>query len=258
MSHDSAIFLSDAHLGISIPGAEQREQALVAFIKEIHGQVDHLFLLGDIFDFWIEYRHAVRPDYFHVLFALRNLRDSGVKLHYLPGNHDFALGPVLSQATGMILHGQELDILLQGKRLLLSHGDRFVETGPIHSLIFHILRNRRNQRLFKLLHPNIGIPLAKWISGLSRRCVEHGVKPNVPKAYQTIGRKYLDNGFDMVILGHTHFPDRVDYRGKVYVNTGEWIKTYSYAELKQGQLRLWEYLGPGRRRQISNLFPLVT
>jgi len=257
MPHDTAIFLSDVHLGLPVSGGENREEALIAFLKEIQGRIDHLFLLGDIFDFWIEYRHVIRSDYFNILHALKNLAESGVRLHYLAGNHDFALGPFLSRTLGMMMHGEELKIDIQGKRLLVSHGDRYVETGAIHTLICHMLRNRRNQKLFKLLHPTIGIQLAERLSGLSRKAVDTGIKPSVPEAYRKIGRQLLESELDMVILAHTHYPEIIENKGKVYVNTGAWIKTCCYAELKQGELGLWEYLGPGNRRQIGNSFPLT-
>jgi UDP-2,3-diacylglucosamine pyrophosphatase LpxH len=79
----------------------------------------------------------------------------------------------------------------------------------------------------------------------------------VPEAYRKIGSQLLESGFDMVVLAHTHFPEIIENSGKVYVNTGAWIKTYCYAELNQGELGLWEYLGPGKRRRIGNSFPLT-
>jgi UDP-2,3-diacylglucosamine hydrolase len=253
----TAVFLSDVHLGLSIPGAEYREKALISFLRGIRTEASHLFLLGDIFDFWMEYRYAIRPDYFQILHELKLLVDAGVEVHHLSGNHDFAIGSFLSREIGLILHDDPLELRLPGKRLWLSHGDRLVETGILSRTIRRILRSPINQRLFRLLHPDMGIRLGQRVSRLSRSCVNNGIKPNEPETYRKAAAGILSKNFDVVVMGHTHYPEILRFGEKWYVNTGQWIYSYNYCLMRDNGLTLWEFSLSGESRQIpeTTLFP---
>ena len=108
-------FVSDAHLGLAIPGCDAREAALVEFLRDIASKGSALYIVGDLFDFWIEYRRAIRPDYFTILHELAAVREKGVSIHYLAGNHDFALGPFLRDALGIHTHLNDYHPEIQGK-----------------------------------------------------------------------------------------------------------------------------------------------
>jgi UDP-2,3-diacylglucosamine hydrolase len=252
---DIAYFISDAHLGIPFRGHEGREEQLVRFLEKIRTEhASHLFIVGDLFDFWVEYRHAIRPAYFTALHHLRALVDAGTTVHYLAGNHDFALGPFLEKTIGMKIHSDHLELSLQGKTLHLHHGDGLVASDVGYRLLRAVLRNPVLQALYKLLHPNIGVPLANLFSGSSRHILKRRCGERKLKQYRALARRYLAQGSDIVVFAHTHLPELRTFGGKMYCNTGEWIRRYTYAKLESGHLSLWEYF-PDRAAQELPMAP---
>ncbi len=240
-------FISDAHLGITMPGHDDRQKHLLSFLDEIEDGAEALYIVGDLFDFWIEYRHAIRPDYVAVVSRLAGLVESGVEIHYLAGNHDFALGPFLRDIVGLRIHLDHFETTIQGKRVHLFHGDGVVKKDVGYRILKRILRNRLNQRLYKLLHPDIGVPLASFFSGNSRKMLADWITEEKLEEYRRCARKLLE-GSDIVIFGHTHRPELRRYGDKVYVNTGEWIRKYTFAKMENGTIGLWEWF-PGRQAE---------
>jgi UDP-2,3-diacylglucosamine hydrolase len=235
-------FISDAHLGLSIPHYNQREQYLKSFLRETAIHCSDLYILGDLFDFWIEYRYAIRPDYFSVLFEFKRLIEHGVAIHYTAGNHDFALGVFLRDTIGLSIHHDFLCTEIQGKKVYMAHGDGLLRSDVGYRIIKPILRNRINQRLYRMLHPSVGIPLALFFSRCSRHLMRGAVLPQKAiEGYRTEAKRLLDRGNDIVLFGHTHNPDFVWYGKKCYCNIGEWIRRYTFGMMKEGEITLWEY-----------------
>ena len=236
-----AYFISDAHLGIACPGYEAREQHLAEFLGSLHGRADSLFIVGDLFDFWVEYAHAIRPVYFSILHHFKSLIDAGTSVHYLAGNHDFALGPCLRDAIGMNLYTDHLTITMQGKKLHLHHGDGLIRQEVGYRFLRFVLRNKVNQTLYKMLHPDIGVALAMFFSGGSRHFFRKKCSEKRKQQYRSLARKYLAGGDDIVIFAHTHSPELHNWDGKWFCNTGEWIRRYIYAKLDDGTISLWQH-----------------
>lgn len=238
----AAFFVSDAHLGMNAPDAVQREEKLIDFLEHITPSAAQLFIMGDLFDFWIEYRHAIRPDYFHVLYELRRLVKHGVEVHYLAGNHDFALGAFLSETIGIRVHPDGfMNLRLQGKSLFLSHGDGLMPSDHGYRMLKKILRNPLCQYTYKLLHPDWGIPLAEGFSQTSRNQANYRSKENERNAYRKVAKTMLEKGPDIVVFGHTHHPEMRSWNGKIYCNTGDWIRHFTYAVMENGEIRLQKY-----------------
>lgn len=233
-------FISDAHLGIPMPGHDDRQKHLLLFLDEIENGAEALYIVGDLFDFWIEYRHAIRPDYVAVVSRLRGLVESGVEVHYLAGNHDFALGPFLKDTVGLCIHLDHFETTIQGKKVHLFHGDGVVKKDVGYRILKRVLRNPLNQRLYKLLHPDIGVPLASFFSGNSRKILADWITEEKLEEYRRCARKLLE-GSDIVIFGHTHRPEVRQYGDKTYINTGEWIRKYTFAKMEAGEIGLWEW-----------------
>jgi UDP-2,3-diacylglucosamine hydrolase len=233
-----AYFLSDAHLGRNLPYDGLREKYLCDFFLQIRDRATHLFIIGDLFDFWIEYDYAIRPDYFDTLWALKSLSHAGVELHYVAGNHDFALGPFLRDKISLRLHPDQFEIELQGRRLLLAHGDGLLnETSP-YLILRGLLRNPVCQKLYKLLHPNMGVRLGTFFSRMSRR---RGTQKDLAAkcaAYRKWALGKLATDVDMVLLGHTHAPEMVKTVEGAYCNVGNWMGEYTFAKLEDGTLTL--------------------
>lgn len=246
MIADKAYFISDAHLGMPLGLYDSRETVVPQFIKSLRNQARYLYIVGDLFDFWIEYRHAIRPIYFPVLGALRELVESGVEVHYCAGNHDFALGPFLSDTIGLIIHSDPVTLPMFGKQVHLFHGDGTLKKDVGYRILKKILRNPVNQRLFRLLHPDLGVALASFFSGSSRKFLGFLINEARLSEYRVAARKILDNGADVVVFGHTHHPELTRFDdGKIYCNTGEWIRRYTYACMTPRSFDLWEHC-PGK------------
>lgn len=238
---DTAYFISDAHLGIEIVGAEARETVLLNFLGEISSRAAQLFIVGDLFDFWIEYRRAIRPDYFPVLSALQQLVRTGTEVHYCLGNHDFAVGDFIEEMIGIRVHRDGYSGSLQGKRIFVTHGDDLPPGDRANLVLRKILRNRLLQALFKTLHPNIGVPLGEFISGLSRNYLFTEPSPEILDVYRSAAADLLKTGHEIVIAGHTHVPELCQCGSGLYCNTGNWIHNYSFAMLIGGEISLKTY-----------------
>jgi UDP-2,3-diacylglucosamine hydrolase len=251
MNNRPAYFISDAHLGIPVAGQADRQEELIAFLRTLSDKAESLFIVGDFFDFWIEYRYAIRPDYFPVLHELRRLVEAGVTVHYIAGNHDFAMGNFLSRNIGMNLHSSHFETVVQGKKIYLVHGDGILRKDRAYRLLRSILRNRFNQGLFKILHPSLGIPLARFFSGSSRLLSADRISSRRLAEYKQTARSYCAQGNDIVIFAHTHRAELVRWGEKVYCNTGNWLRQRNYAILENGIVRLWNYNGSNPAREIA-------
>jgi|WetSurMetagenome_2_1015567.scaffolds.fasta_scaffold120365_3 UDP-2,3-diacylglucosamine hydrolase len=243
-------FISDAHLGLPLSGCAEREKYLIAFLREFVAEGKILFIVGDLFDFWIEYRTAIRPEYFPVLHELRKLVENGVEIHYLAGNHDFILGSFLEKTIGIHIHPEHYETVLQGKKIHLFHGDGLIKRDVGYRILKKILRNPFNQKLYKMLHPDIGVPLGSWSSGSSRKVTSKFVTENVLEEYRDHARRYLRAGSDIVVFAHTHRPEIRHWNGKTFCNSGEWIRKYTFARLEAGIMTLWQYFPGGLVQEI--------
>jgi UDP-2,3-diacylglucosamine hydrolase len=248
---DFVYFISDAHLGIDFGVAGAREAHLIEFLKSSADRMSHLFIVGDLFDFWVEYREAIRPVFFNILHVLRSLVESGIQIHYLAGNHDFALGNFLPETIGIQLHQDWYRTTLQGKLLHIQHGDGVLASDVGYRVLKRILRNKTNQRLFRLLHPNLGVKIAQSMSLKSRNSAREELAiENLPE-YRDRAREITEKGPDIVVFGHTHHPRLHHFEdSKTYCNTGEWIHRYTYGELFKGRLRLLEHVPGGADKEL--------
>ena len=239
---DGTIYIvSDAHIGAPLQDAPIWERELIAFINAIPNSTGALYILGDLFDFWIEYGRAIRADYFNMLHALRKLTERGIAVHYFAGNHDFAFGPFITQTMSMTVHYGHVVAELQGRRIHLYHGDGLIGRDLSYRFLKRLLRNPLIQTLYKLLPANIGIPLVSFCSASSRKASERFMNKNIIDEYRRHALSYLKNGCDIVFFGHSHHAELSKWGEKIYCNTGAWMRHYNYATLTGGEVRLWRY-----------------
>ena len=232
----SAIFISDIHLGCSPTDAlPNREELLSQKLKEWQNSASHVFLLGDVFEFWMEYNSFIPKEHFWFLAELKNLVAAGVEVHYLPGNHDFNLGDFFSKQLGIIVHEDEIQISIQGKNLYLVHGDGIAKSDWKYRIIKKIIKHPLSNWIFKLLHPDWGMFLARLVSQTSR---DHGSHQSTPyDEYEIAAWDLLEkNNADIVIHGHTHRPHIKTKNDKVYANSGQWLFAANFLELNDGIL----------------------
>ena len=205
--HKAIYFLSDAHIGE--PKAEnndERKQNLFDFGDGIAEPGNHLFIIGDLFDFWFEWRRVIPKRHFKVLNKLSEWSDKGLKLYYLAGNHDFRLGEFLTDEIGFVTSEKFLEFEADGKKFHLFHGDGVKKTDYGYRFLKKILRNRFNQKLFLLLHPDIGMKLADASSATSRESQVNRNPYLDATDYLEYARRKIAEGFDYIIMGHTHIP----------------------------------------------------
>lgn len=221
-------FLSDAHLGaVLIPDARRQREQLDRLLDEVARDGRLLVLAGDLFDFWYEWQYVVPKAPFHLLHRLRNLVDAGLEVHYLAGNHDFRLRGFLESDVGLRIHADTLPARIGEQAVFVYHGDGILARDNGYRLMKKVLRNRAAQRVFSWFHPDLAMRLARGTSVTSRTVKR--ARPEDDAEYLAFARAKFAEGYDGVVLGHTHRPIEHSEQGHTYVNLGDWIYEYSYA-----------------------------
>ncbi len=220
-------FISDVHLGMGKRDDElERERLLLEFLKHVGERGERLFIIGDFFDFWFEYRSVIPRKYFNVLVALKELSKKGISIKFVTGNHDFWMNDFFQSELQIEVFKKSFTTNINGKKFFIAHGDGLISNDLGQRITESILHNRYNIKLFKTLHPDIAFIIARFISGLSRKKERVA---NIEK-YSQFAKRCFNDGYDCVVLAHTHFPDELHENGHAYINTGDWIDHFSYGE----------------------------
>ena len=232
---------SDAHLGSAAPEKEAEKVLMIEkLFEKVKTDGDRLIILGDLFDFWFEYKHAMPKDHHKVLFMLHELKSRGIQIDYISGNHDFWIDDFFEEHIGVEVHRDIFDLEYNGKKIHFIHGDGLAPADRGYRVLKRILRNPVNIWLYRKLPPDWAIPLAKYVSGSSRDYTgrrDHTFAP----AYEKYAKDKLSEGYDIVVIGHLHIPVYEKYDTGVYINTGDFINHFSYARM-QDDVILLEFL----------------
>jgi len=229
---------SDAHLGAHSPEKESlKKQKIVELCTLVKNDGDRLIILGDLFDFWFEYKYTVPKEHYQILFQLSELIKHGVKIDYVSGNHDFWMDDFFEKQMGFGLHRDMLDIDYDGKKIHLIHGDGLAQEDRGYRFLKRIFRNRFNIWLYRKLPPDWAFPLARKVSGKSR---EHTAQRDSQflNDYKQYAQGKLKSGFDVVVLGHLHIPSLERFDNGIYINSGDFIEHFSYVKIAGGQVTL--------------------
>jgi UDP-2,3-diacylglucosamine hydrolase len=222
-------FLSDAHLRM-FDGDPDAEDKLLRVFDEVKADGSHLYIVGDLFDFWFEYRFAVPAAYLKVVAGLLDLARSGVKVVYIPGNHDFWMKDYLHREAGVELAADSIEVSHFGKRIYITHGDGLRHDDYGYRFIKKLFRNRLCIWLYSQLPVNVAYRLAMRSSKASRDYTTNRQKSDTPD-YIEFARKKVAEGYDAVVMGHVHIPQIEDLGQGLYINTGEFFEGYSYVVL---------------------------
>lgn len=234
-------FISDVHLGLQEPEIErQKERALLSFLEHVQSNAGRLYILGDLFDFWFEYRHVIPKGYHRVLGRLSDLTESGVEVHYLAGNHDFWVRSYFHEALGLTVHRDPFAEELGGKRFFYHHGDGLAIRDNGYRILKKVFRSKVSIFLFSLLHPDLGIGLARSWSRMSR---EHTSTKNYGEGDGMVEYAVarIKEGFDYVVMGHRHEPASRKVGGGTYINLGDWITHRTYGVFDGDDFRLEQW-----------------
>ena len=230
-------------MGVNPPGAVlDREASLIRLLKSWKGQASHVFILGDLFEFWYEYRYYVDKEHFALLRTLADLVDSGVEVHLLRGNHDFAYGTFFPENLGVQVHDC-LEQVIQGKKVLVAHGDGVARSDYRYRLYRKFLDLPLNRWIFRQIHPDWGMALARFVGRNSRKAGESRTTPL--KEYLEWGEKVLvEKRGQICIHGHHHIPGIWEVKSGLVASPGGWIKKLTYLKLEAGELFVKEFGNP--------------
>lgn len=227
-------FLSDFHLGAPDHNSSlEREKYIVKFLDDIKDDAGEIFLVGDMFDFWYEYRKVVPKGYVRLLGKLAELSDSGISMHFFVGNHDMWMKDYFQKELNIPVYFEAKEFERNGKKLLIGHGDGLGPGDHGYKRLKKLFRNPVSKWFFGVLPPVIGMGLANYLSRRSR--AQTGSTEEIflgeDKEWLLIYSKEVlkKKKFDFFIFGHRHLP--VDYRlenGGRYINLGDWIRYYTY------------------------------
>ncbi len=238
-------FASDFHLGVPDYAASLvREKKVVAWLDSIKHDAAAIYLVGDIFDFWFEYRYTA-PKYFtRLLGKIAEITDSGVPVHYFIGNHDMWTFGYLEKELGVILHKENVVVEANGKKILIGHGDGKGPGDIGYKLLKKLFRSPVSQWFFARLHPNFAFWMAQFWSYKSR---VNNTDPLVFEKekewlYLYCAHKLQSHHYDYFVFGHRHLPVKVEVGpGSEYINLGDWLVHFTYAVFDGDTLDLRSY-----------------
>ncbi len=239
-------FISDVHLGASaLDNNRKREILFAKWLDEIKDDVAELYLLGDIFDFWYEYKKVVPRGFTRILGRIADLTDNGVKVHFFPGNHDLWVFGYLTEELGVTVHNKEIVKKINGKKFFLGHGDGLDADDKGYILMKKIFTNKSIQWLFSRLHPNFAFAIAhNWSKSrqLAKINIDDKFDGNKDGMYK-FAANFLEKKFvDYFIFGHRHRMLNMEIgKNSRFVLLGDWIKNFSYGVLDGDNFELKKY-----------------
>lgn len=240
-------FLSDFHLGVPThKESREREDRIVRFLNSIQHHAQEIYLMGDLFDFWFEYQTAIPKGFIRLQGKLAELADQGILLHIFTGNHDMWMFGYFEQELGAKIYRHPVTRTINNKKFYLGHGDG-LGPGDKHykrfKLFFH---SRFCQRLFSKLHPDWGIGIANYMSTRSRNSHEESDKKFLGEENEWLAiycKEVLQKEHvDFFVFGHRHLVLDIKLSDNSrYINLGDWIRHFSYAEFDGETLLLKKF-----------------
>lgn len=241
-------FLSDCHLGAgTLNNPLDYERRVVRFLESIEDDCSELYLVGDIIDYWFEFKYVVPKGFTRFLGQLGRMSDKGIKIHWFTGNHDIWIFDYIPQEVGCQMHYGPTEVMINGKKLFIAHGDGLGEDSKMLKLMTGFFHNRTCQWLFKLIHPDLTTQFAHWWSKKSRLSgddfpefmgenKEHLVLFAKSKLKELSAK---NETIDYFIFGHRHIElDLMLSRTSRLFILGDWINHYSYAIMDENG-RMW-------------------
>jgi len=242
-------FLADAHLGSwAISHGRMQERRVVSFLDSIKERAAAVYMLGDMFDFWHEYRYVVPKGFTRLLGKISELTDYGVEVHFFTGNHDLWCGSYLERECGVILHRQPLTTEIYGKVFFLAHGDGLDSTERKYLMLRGVFHNKLCQKLFAAIHPRWGMYFGlNWARNSRKKHedVEGFFYGEDKDGLAIFVRKYLQthSNINYFIFGHRHVD--VDFMlsdSARFIILGDWIKKFSFAVFDGEKLLIENYI----------------
>ncbi len=245
-SNKKIYFVSDVHLGApALSDNPEREKLFAGWLNHIRSDADAIFLMGDIFDFWFEYRTVVPRGHTRVLGKIAEITDCGIPVHFFTGNHDIWVFDYLPAETGIILHREAFKTELIGKKFYLAHGDGLDSEDKGYLMLKKIFTSSFWQWFFARFHPNFAVTVAyRWSksSRLSKKSDGQAFDAENEGMYKFALSMLGQEHFDYFVFGHRHRIADVEMPGNSrFILLGDWIKTFSYGVFDGEKFELKKY-----------------
>ena len=240
-------FASDFHLGAPDPTqSRDREHRIIQWLDHISHDADAVFLVGDVFDFWFEYRTVVPKGFVRFQAALARLTDAGVRVLLFHGNHDMWMRDYFVDELGVEMIPSCAEVIIGDQRLYVGHGDGLGPGDPVYKILKAVFKNPIANWLFGWLHPDIGVWIATtWASGSRAKSLKKGkdeFRGEKEWLYQYARRIEDSRHHDYYLFGHRHLPIEMAVgEHSAYINLGEWVNYHTYALYTKGQMSLLTY-----------------
>lgn len=227
--------MSDFHLGApNITESLKREKKIIRFLDEIKNDALEIFILGDLFDFWYEYKKVVPKGYVRILGKLAEITDSGIPVYFFVGNHDMWMNDYFQKELNIPVFFEPKEFFYNDKKFLIGHGDGLGPGDHGYKFIKKVFRNKACQWLFGILPPYIGMGIAGYFSRKSRAQTGQSDEVFLGEDKEWLiqySKEVLQKThYDYFVFGHRHLPLNIRLTEKSrYLNLGDWIKYDSYA-----------------------------
>lgn len=243
------LFLSDFHLGTpSYENSLSREKKICTLIDSYKSTISEIFLVGDIFDFWFEYKTVAPKGYYRLLGKLAELSDLGIKIHYFTGNHDMWIFDFFKKELNAFIYKSPEVIERNGKKFLIGHGDGLGPGDYKYKFLKKFFSSSICQFLFRWVHPDIGMGIANYFSYKSRYAANIQVESFLGKNREWLyifSKNFIEknNGFDYLIFGHRHLPiyTKIEDSNVQYINLGDWLSFNTYGLFDGKDVHLLQY-----------------
>lgn len=238
---------SDQHFGIpNHKDSLVREKRFVLWLDTVKKDAGAIFLLGDLFDFWFEYKKVVPKGFIRVLGKLAEIRDSGIPVYFFVGNHDIWMNDYFEKELDIPVYHKPKEFLVNNKSFLIGHGDGLGPGDKGYKRMKRVFINPFSKWLYRWLHPDLGIRLGEYLSTKNKLISgEEDIKflgEENEWLAQYCKRKLDTKHYDYFVFGHRHLPMTIQLNEKsIYVNTGDWISHFTYAVFDGDQLLLKDF-----------------
>jgi UDP-2,3-diacylglucosamine hydrolase len=240
-------FASDQHFGAPTPEASfPREQKFVAWLDQIKHDADILFLLGDLFDFWFEYKTVVPRGFVRVLGKLAELRDNGITIYFFTGNHDLWMQDYFEKELNIPVYHKPQEFTFNNKVFLIGHGDGLGPGDKGYKRMKRVFTNPFSKWLFRWLHPDLGVRLAQYLSVKNKLISGDADVKFLGEENEWLvlysKRKLETQHYDYFVFGHRHLPMVIKVgEHSSYINLGDWIGYFTYGVFDENGFELKEY-----------------
>tara|TARA_B100001758_G_scaffold246344_1_gene261217 strand:- start:1087 stop:1833 length:747 start_codon:yes stop_codon:yes gene_type:complete len=233
-------FISDIHLMLKRTDSEvNREEILFKFLDHVRQTGGTLIINGDLFDFYFEYKDVIPKVYVPFYYQILKLRESGVRVHYVLGNHDYWVMDFINDTLFDKVYSNDVKMNIGNKTFYITHGDGFLSWDRGYRLLKRIIRSRLFIWFYRSLHPRIGYSFASWVSKKGKHYI-HSDEYNqrILNEMEIQAKPFIDDGYDYFISGHYHQAKELQMKKGKLIILGDWLSFFTYAKFDGKDLKL--------------------